>query len=215
MILHDYWRSSAAFRVRIALALKGIEPGRRYVHLRKGEQRSPGHLAKHPLGLVPVLEDGPATLTQSLAILEYLEETHPKPPLLPAKPAERAWVRAVALAVACEIHPLNNLRVLRYLERELRADEAARDRWYAHWVAEGLGAIEKMLAERPGPGPFCLGATPTIADACLVPQVFNARRFKVPMEPYPLVGAVVAQCMKLPAFDRSQPLRQPDAEDQG
>lgn len=213
MILHDYWRSSAAFRVRIALALKGIEPGRRYVHLRKGEQRAPGHLAKHPLGLVPVLEDGATTLTQSLAILEYLEETHPKPPLLPAKPAERAWVRAVALAVACEIHPLNNLRVLRYLERELRADEAARDRWYAHWVAEGLGAIEKMLAERPGPGPFCLGAAPTIADACLVPQVFNARRFKVPVEPYPLVGAVVAECMKLPAFDRSQPARQPDAEE--
>ncbi|MBX3672768.1 MAG: maleylacetoacetate isomerase [Burkholderiales bacterium] len=212
MILHDYWRSSAAFRVRIALALKGIEPGRRYVHLRKGEQRAPGHLAKHPLGLVPVLEDGATTLTQSLAILEYLEETHPKPPLLPAKPAERAWVRAVALAVACEIHPLNNLRVLRYLERELRADEAARDRWYAHWVAEGLGAIEKMLAERPGPGPFCLGATPTIADACLVPQVFNAWRFKVPVEPYPLVGAVVEACLALPAFDASRPERQPDAE---
>ena len=212
MILHDYWRSSAAFRVRIALALKGIEPGRRYVHLRKGEQRAPGHLAKHPLGLVPVLEDGATTLTQSLAILEYLEETHPKPPLLPAKPAERAWVRAVALAVACEIHPLNNLRVLRSLERELRADGAARDRWYAHWVAEGLGAIEKMLAERPGPGPFCLGATPTIADACLVPQVFNAWRFAVPMEPYPLVRAVVETCLALPAFDASRPERQPDAE---
>ena len=212
MILHDYWRSSAAFRVRIALALKGIEPGRRYVHLRKGEQRAPGHLAKHPLGLVPVLEDGATTLTQSLAILEYLEETHPDPPLLPAKPDERAWVRAVALAVACEIHPLNNLRVLRYLERELQADEAARGRWYAHWVAEGLGAIERMLAARPGPGPFCLGATPTIADACLVPQVFNAWRFKVPVEPYPLVGAVVEACLALPAFDASRPERQPDAE---
>ena len=212
MILHDYWRSSAAFRVRIALALKGIEPGRRYVHLRKGEQRAPGHLAKHPLGLVPVLEDGATTLTQSLAILEYLEETHPKPPLLPAKPAERAWVRAVALAVACEIHPLNNLRVLRYLERELQADEAARGRWYAHWVAEGLGAIERMLAARPGPGPFCLGATPTIADACLVPQVFNAWRFEVPMEPYPLVRAVVETCLALPAFEQSRPERQPDAE---
>jgi maleylpyruvate isomerase len=212
LILHDYWRSSAAFRVRIALALKGIEPGRRYVHLRKGEQRAPGHLAKHPLGLVPVLEDGATTLTQSLAILEYLEETHPKPPLLPAKPGERAWVRAVALAVACEIHPLDNLRVLHYLERELRVDEAARNRWYAHWVAEGLGAIERMLAARPGPGPFCLGATPTIADACLVPQVFNAWRFEVPMEPYPLVRAVVETCLALPAFDRSRPERQPDAE---
>lgn len=211
MILHDYWRSSAAFRVRIALALKGIEPDRRPVHLRKGEQRAPGHLARHPLGLVPVLEDGATTLTQSLAILEYLEETHPSPPLLPAKPAERAWVRAVALAVACEIHPLNNLRVLQYLERELGIGEAARDRWYAHWVAEGLGAIETMLAARPGPGPFCLGATPTIADACLVPQVFNAWRFHVPMEPYPLVRSVVDACLALPAFDRSRPERQPDA----
>jgi len=212
MILHDYWRSSAAFRVRIALALKGIEPGRRYVHLHKGEQRLPGHLAKHPLGLVPVLEDGATALTQSLAILEYLEETRPKPPLLPAKPGERAWVRAVALAVACEIHPLNNLRVLHYLERELSLDGAARNRWYAHWVAEGLGAIERMLAARPGPGPFCLGATPTIADACLVPQVFNAWRFEVPMEPYPLVRAVVETCLALPAFDESRPERQPDAE---
>ena len=212
MILHDYWRSSAAFRVRIALALKGIEPGRRYVHLRQGEQRAPGHLAKHPLGLVPVLEDGATALTQSLAILEYLEETRPKPPLLPAKPGERAWVRAVALAVACEIHPLNNLRVLHYLERELSLDGAARNRWYAHWVAEGLGAIERMLAARPGPGPFCLGATPTIADACLVPQVFNAWRFEVPMEPYPLVRAVVETCLALPAFDESRPERQPDAE---
>lgn len=212
MILHDYWRSSAAFRVRIALALKGIEPGRRYVHLRKGEQRAPGYLARNPQGLVPMLEDGALTLTQSLAIIEYLEETRPKPPLLPAAPAERAWVRAVALAVACEIHPLNNTRVLAYLGQELGLDEAARNRWYAHWVAEGLAAIEKMLASRPGPGPFCLGATPTMADACLVPQVFNAWRYKVPVEPYPLVLAVVDECMKLPAFDLSQPSKQPDAE---
>lgn len=213
MILHDYWRSSAAFRVRIALALKGIEPGRRYVHLRKGEQRAPGYLARNPQGLVPMLEDGALALTQSLAIVEYLEETHPEPPLLPAHPAERAWVRAVALAVACEIHPLNNTRVLAYLGRELGLDEAARDRWYAHWVAEGLAAIEKMLAARPGPGPFCLGAAPTVADVFLVPQVFNAWRYKVPVEPYPLVLAVVDECMRLPAFDLSQPSRQPDAEE--
>lgn len=213
MILHDYWRSSAAFRVRIALALKGIEPGRRYVHLRKGEQRAPGYLARNPQGLVPMLEDGKLALTQSLAIVEYLEETHPKPPLLPARPAERAWVRAVALAVACEIHPLNNTRVLAYLGRELGLDEAARDRWYAHWVAEGLAAIEKMLAARPGPGPFCLGAAPTVADVFLVPQVFNAWRYKVPVEPYPLVLAVVDECMRLPAFDFSQPSKQPDAEE--
>jgi len=212
MILHDYWRSSAAFRVRIALALKGIEPERRYVHLRKGEQRAPGYLARNPQGLVPMLEDGALALTQSLAIIEYLEETHPEPALLPAAPAQRAWVRALALAVACEIHPLNNLRVLKYLDRELHADENARDLWYAHWVAEGLAAIEQMLAARPGPGPFCLGAAPTIADVCLVPQVFNAWRFKVPVEPYPLVLAVVDECMKLPAFDLSQPSKQPDAE---
>jgi len=213
MILHDYWRSSAAFRVRIALALKGIEPGRRYVHLAKGEQRAPGFLAANPQGLVPVLEDGKLVLAQSLAIIEYLDETHPRPPLLPGTPAERAWVRAVALAVACDIHPLNNLRVLKYLGRELQADEAARNRWYAHWVSEGLAAIEKMLAARPGPGPFCLGKAPTIADVCLVPQVFNAWRYKVPTEPYPLVGAVVDACMKLPAFDLAQPSKQPDAEE--
>lgn len=213
MVLHDYWRSSAAFRVRIALAMKGIEPGRRYVHLRRGEQRAPAFLERNPSGLVPVLEDGGLTLTQSLAIVEYLEETHPKPPLLPAKSAERAWVRAVALAVACDIHPLNNLRVLGYLERELGAGEASRNRWYAHWVAAGLEAIERMLAARPGPGPFCLAGTPTLADICLVPQVFNAWRYEVPVEPYPLVRAVVDECMKLPAFDLSQPSRQPDAED--
>jgi maleylpyruvate isomerase len=212
MILHDYWRSSAAFRVRIALALKGIDPGRRYVHLRKGEQRAPGFLARNPLGLVPVLEDGALTLAQSLAIIEYLEETHPKPPLLPATPAQRAWVRSVALAVACDIHPLNNLRVLQYLDRELHADEAARNRWYAHWVAEGLAAIEVMLAGRPGPGPFCLAGTPSVADICLVPQVFNAWRYQVPVEPYPLVRAVVAECLKLPAFDGARPDKQPDAE---
>jgi maleylpyruvate isomerase len=213
MILHDYWRSSAAYRVRIALALKGIEPGRRYVHLGKGEQRAPGYLARNPQGLVPMLEDGALALTQSLAIIEYLEETRPQPPLLPAAPAERAWVRALALAVACDIHPLNNLRVLKYLGRELHADEAARERWYAHWVADGLGAIERMLAARPGPGPFCLGAAPTIADVCLVPQVFNAWRYKVPVEPFPLVLAVVDECLKLPAFDLARPSKQPDAEE--
>lgn len=212
MILHDYWRSSAAFRVRIALALKGIEPGRRPVHLRKGEQRAPEYLARNPQGLVPMLEDGALSLTQSLAIIEYLEETHPLPPLLPAKPAERAWVRALALGVACEIHPLNNLRVLGYLDKELHADEAARDRWYAHWVAEGLSAIDAMLAGRPGPGPFCLGGSPTIADICLVPQVFNAWRYKVPTDPYPRVCAVVDACLALPAFDLAQPSKQPDAE---
>ncbi len=212
MILHDYWRSSAAFRVRIALALKGIEPERRYVHLRKGEQRAGAFLAKNPQGLVPLLEDGTLTLPQSLAIIEYLEETHPSPPLLPAKTAERAWVRAVALAVACDIPYAEQPARAQYLDSELHADEAARDRWYAHWVAEGLAAIEKMIESRPGPGPFCLGKSPTIADVCLVPQVFNAWRYRVPMEPYPLVAAIVEECLRFPAFDLSQPSRQPDAE---
>ena len=212
MILHDYWRSSAAFRVRIALRLKGLEPERRFVHLVRGEQRAPGYRALNPQGFVPMLEDGAVRLTQSLAILEYLEETHPSPPLLPGDPAERAWVRAVALAVACDIHPLNNLRVLQHLKRELGADDGARDRWYAHWIREGLAPVEAMLAARPGPGPFCLGAEPSMADACLVPQVFNARRYQVPLDPYPLIRSVTEACLALPAFDLAQPSKQPDAE---
>ncbi len=212
MILHDYWRSSAAFRVRIGLRLKGLEAERRFVHLARGEQRAPAYLERNPQGFVPLLEDGPRSLTQSLAILEYLEETNPRPPILPADPAGRAWVRAVALAVACDIHPLNNLRVLQYLKRELGADEAARDRWYAHWVAEGLAPIEAMLASRPGSGPFCLGAEPTIADICLVPQVFNARRYRVPLDPYPRIRAVTDACLERPAFDLAQPAKQPDAD---
>lgn len=212
MILHDYWRSSAAYRVRIALALKGIEPGRRYVHLRKGEQRAPGHLAKHPLGLVPVLEDGATTLTQSLAILEYLEETHPRPPLLPAKPAERAWVRAVALAVACEIHPLNNLRVLNYLTQELGVSGAQKDAWYAHWVALGLRAVEDVLARSGDTGRFCHGDAPGLADCCLVPQVFNARRFNCALDAYPTIARIVDACEQLPAFRQAAPDMQPDAE---
>ena len=212
MILHDYWRSSAAFRVRIALRLKGIEPERRFVHLVRGEQRAPGYKALNPQGFVPMLEDGAVRLTQSLAILEYLEEKHPRPALLPGDPAARAWVRAVALAVACDIHPLNNLRVLQHLKRELGADEAARERWYAHWVHEGFAPVEAMLAARPGPGPFCLGAEPSIADVCLVPQVFNARRYRVPLDPYPHIRAVTEACLALPAFDLAQPSKQPDAE---
>jgi maleylacetoacetate isomerase len=211
MILHDYHRSSAAFRVRIALRLKGLAAERRFVHLLKDEQRAPAFLARNPQGLVPVLEDGPQVLAQSLAIVEYLEETHPAPPLLPAAPADRAWVRALALAVACEIHPLNNLRVLRYLEHTLGVDEAGRGAWYAHWVTEGLAAVERLLERRPGPGPFCLAGTPTLADVCLVPQVFNARRFKVPLEAFPRVLAVVDACLALEAFDLAQPAKQPDA----
>jgi len=212
VILYDYFRSSAAFRVRIALGLKGLQAERRFIQLRKGEQRGAGYLALNPQGLLPMLVDGPVSLTQSLAIIEYLEEMHPSPPLLPGLPGERAWVRSLALAVACDIHPLNNTRVLGYLERELRLEQAARDAWYRHWIGEGFAAIEKMLASRPGRGPFCLGATPTIADCCIVPQVFNARRFDCPLDGMPTILSVFDACMKLPAFDLAQPSKQPDAE---
>jgi len=212
MILHDYWRSSAAFRVRIALALKGIEPGRRTVHLRKGEQRAPGYLAKNPQGLVPMLEDGALALTQSLAIIEYLEETHPLPPLLPAAPAERAWVRAVALAVACDIHPLNNLRVLNYLTGTLGVTEVQRDGWYRYWIDLGFEALERRLSTERATGRYCHGDAPTLADVCLVPQVANARRFNVDVAPYPTIVRIDAACNELAAFADAAPSKQPDAE---
>jgi maleylacetoacetate isomerase len=212
MILHGYFRSSAAFRVRIALGLKGIAPEHRFVHLLKAGQRDPAFRAKNPQALVPVLEDGPAVLTQSLAIIEYLEETHPEPPLLPAHPAERAWVRSIALAIACEIHPLNNLRVLQYLTDVLHVDEATRSAWYRHWIDDGFRQVEAMLEARRGRGPFCLGAAPTVADVCLVPQVFNAQRYHCPLDSFPTVMKVFDTCMKLPAFDLARPARQHDAE---
>jgi maleylpyruvate isomerase len=211
MILYDYFRSSAAYRVRIALNLKGLEAERRFIHLRKGEQRSGAFLQVNPQGLLPALVSGDEVLTQSLAIIEYLDEVHPSPPLLPAKPADRAWVRAVALAIACDIHPLNNLRVLKYLGSELGIDEPRRDEWYRHWVREGFTAIEAQLAARAD-GRFCLGDTPTVADICLVPQVANALRLKVALEPYPRIRAVNDALLGLPAFDRARPELQPDAE---
>jgi maleylpyruvate isomerase len=212
MILHDYFRSSAAYRVRIALNLKGLEAERRFVHLRKNEQRAPGFLAVNPQGLVPalVLDDGTA-LTQSLAIIEYLEESHPSPPLLPQGAEDRAFVRAIALAIACDIHPLNNLRVLRYLESACGVDEPKRNVWYRHWIDEGFAAIEPRLASRAD-GRYSLGNTPTLADICLVPQVANAGRLKIPMDPYPRIRAINEACLALAAFDRAQPAMQPDAE---
>jgi maleylacetoacetate isomerase len=211
MILYDYFRSSAAYRVRIALNLKGLPATSRSIHLRKGEQRASGYLDVNPQGLVPTLIVDGARLTQSLAIIEYLEEKHPSPPLLPGNAEDRAWVRAVALAIACDIHPLNNLRVLRYLDRELRVDEPKRDEWYRHWVRQGFEAIESQLAARAS-GAFCFGDSPTLADICLVPQVANAGRVKLPMEPYPRIRAVNAACLALPAFDRARPEVHPDAE---
>ncbi len=213
MLFYDYFRSSAAFRCRIAFNLKGLAPERRFIHLRKRDHHGADYLEINPQGLVPalVLDDGTA-LTQSLAIIEYLDETHPAPPLLPADATGRARVRAIALAVACEIHPLNNLRVLAHVSAIAGLDEAERtEKWYRHWIAEGLAGVEGMLAGG-GTGRFCHGDTPTMADCCLVPQIANAKRFESDLSPYPAVMGVYDACMTLDAFADAQPSRQPDAE---
>jgi len=213
MKLYGYFRSSAAFRVRIGLALKGLAYDNAFIHLRKGEQARPDYLGLNPQGLVPSLQDGPHMLTQSLAILEYLEETHPQPPFLPAAPPDRARVRAIAQAIACDIHPLNNLRVLLYLDKPLGQPPGAREEWQRHWIAAGFAAIEAMLADRRT-GRFCHGDAPGLADICLVPQVFNARRPGVdtPLAPYPRLMRIFEACMALPAFAGADPAKQPDAE---
>ncbi len=211
MLLYDYFRSSAAFRVRIALNLKGLNPERRFIHLRRGEQRAPGYLELNPHGLVPLLVVGDRRIAQSLAIIEYLDEKYAAPPLLPVGAEDRAWVRSIALAIACDIHPIDNLRVLQYLERELKVEAPARDEWYRHWIREGFRAIEAQLAERKA-GPYCAGASPTVADICLVPQVFNARRLDLDMAPYPRIAAIHEACMAVPAFADAQASRQPDAQ---
>lgn len=213
MKLHGYFRSSAAFRVRIALNLKGLAYESVSHHLRKGEQRAPGFLKLNPMGLVPALEDGPNALTQSLAIIEYLDETHPEPPLLPKSPVERARVRALALSIACDIHPLNNLRVLNYLKNDLKLSDAQHDAWYRHWIVEGFKGLEGML-QTGGTGRFCHGDAPTLADICLVPQVFNAKRFldDAALAAFPTVMRIFGNCMKVEAFDKAQPSKQPDAE---
>ncbi|MEW5707342.1 MAG: maleylacetoacetate isomerase [Pseudomonadota bacterium] len=209
--LYTYHRSSAAYRVRIALHLKGIEYQPRFVHLVRGEQHHPEHRALNPQGFVPVLVDGERVLTQSLAIMEYLEERHPQPPLLPADPWGRARVRALAQAIACDIHPLNNRRVLVYLEASLGLGEEARRRWVCHWIAEGLSALEALLSKDAATGPYCHGDRPTLADACLVPQLYNARRFGCDLAPYPTLQAIAGRCEVLPAFQAAAPERQPDA----
>jgi maleylpyruvate isomerase len=214
MQLYSYFRSSAAYRVRIALNLKGLPYATKPVHLLKdgGQQLLPDYTRLNPLALIPTLVDGPALLTQSLAIIEYLEETHPIPPLLPATPIARAQVRALALSIACDIHPLNNLRVLRYLKRELNVPDDARDTWYRHWIQTGLLALEKMLAASPETGTYCHGGTPSLADICLVPQMFNARRLKCDLSAMPTLARIDAACRALPAFERAAPEHQPDAE---
>ena len=212
MLIHDYFRSSAAYRLRIALNLKGLSPERHFVHLRHGQQRAPDFLAVNPQGFVPALVDGDGpAIAQSLAIIEYLEETHPQPPLLPSDPRGRARVRQIALAIACDIHPLNNLRVLAYLTDPLGHDQETRDTWYRHWVMEGFKAIEALLAE-PASGQFCHGDAPTLADICLIPQIANARRFAVDMEPYPIMRRIEDACTQIEAFAAARPDRQPDAE---
>ena len=211
MKLHTYFRSSAAFRVRIALNLKQRPYEPVFVHLAKGEHRKPEYAGRYPQGLLPTLVADGLELAQSLAIIEYLDETHPNPPLLPREPASRARVRSLALLVACEIHPLNNLRTLQYLKRQLGQNEEQVNAWYRHWIADGLAKFEADLT-RAKEGRFCQGDTPTMADCCLVPQIFNARRYDCELSAYPRTMRVFEECMKLEAFDRAQPAKQPDAE---
>lgn len=211
MRLYSYFRSSASFRVRIALALKGVDYEYSAVHLVKegGQQFAADFRALNPAALVPVLDDDGAILTQSLAIIEYLDETRPQPPLLPADAAGRARVRALALAVACEIHPLNNLRVLGYLSRTLGITEDQKNAWYRHWVETGLETVERQLAAAPAR--YCHGDAPTLADCVLVPQIFNAQRFDCRTGHVPNVMRVFEACMRLPAFEQTRPEACPDA----
>ena len=211
MKLHTYFRSSAAFRVRIALNLKGLACDTAFVHIAKGEHRAPAYGALNPQALVPTLEDAGSLLTQSLAIIEYLEETRPQPALLPKDPLGRARVRSLSLLIACEIHPVNNLRVLQHLKRALGQNEEQVNAWYRHWIGDGLAKFEAQLRDTKGSGRFCHGDAPTMADCCLVPQVFNAQRYQCDTGPFPATMHVFAECMKIEAFDRAQPSKQPDA----
>jgi maleylacetoacetate isomerase len=212
MKLYGYFRSSAAFRVRIALNLKRLDYESAFIHLRRGDQRQPGFLEVNPQGLVPALEIDGQMLIQSLPIIEYLDERHPEPPLLPGDAAGRARVRALAAIVACDIHPINNLRVLRYLQRPLGHDEAAISTWYNHWIDIGFGAFEELLVSDPHTGVFCHGDVPGLADIALVPQVFNAGRYSLDLAPYPTIVRIYESCMKLEAFAAARPERQADQE---
>jgi maleylacetoacetate isomerase len=206
MILYGYPMSSASYRVRIALALKGIEVTTVTKQLRRGEQRAKDFLEINPQGFVPVLrlDDGQA-LPQSLAIIEYLDEVYPQPPLLPAAPIARARVRALSLLIACDIHPLNNLRVLQYLEGSLGEAQNVRDTWYRHWIEAGFEALEEALGRDPARGRFCYGDAPSLADVCVVPQVFNARRYTVDLVPFPRIVAIDAACHEIAAFAGAAP----------
>lgn len=220
MKLHNYFRSSASFRVRIALELKGLAYDYLPVHLARGDHKLAAYAEVSPDRLVPLLEDEGGRFSQSMAIIEYLDETHPEPALLPKDPAGRARVRALAQSIACEIHPLNNLRVLKYLVRELKVSEEAKNSWYRHWVREGLESFERQLStlaaqrEKDGllPSVYCWGDTPSLADCCLVPQIFNGKRFDVNLDGLPRTMAAFDACMRLPAFQRAEPSSCPDNE---
>lgn len=209
MQLYNYFRSSASYRVRIALALKGLPFDHKSVHLVKNEQTAESYASVSPARLVPLLKDGDHYLHQSMAIIEYLDETHPEPPLMPATPLLRARVRALAQDMACEIHPLNNLRVLRYLVKQLEVSEDDKNRWYRHWVETGLETVERQL--QAAPARYCVGDTPTLADCVLVPQIYNAQRFDCRLQHVPQVMRVYGECMKLPAFTETAPEACPDA----
>jgi maleylpyruvate isomerase len=213
-VLHNYFRSSSSYRVRIALNLKGLSYQYVPVHLNRdgGEQFRAGFKSLNPQELVPVLSDGGVGISQSLAILEYLEEKYPQVPLMPTKIEDRAHVRQLALAIACEIHPLSNLRVLKFITGGFGLMEEDKMRWIRHWTEMGLAALEQELSRSGKRGRFCYGDAPTIADCCLVPQLFNAQRFGIDLMPYPILIAINEECAKLPEFERAHPSRQPDAE---
>lgn len=212
MKLYTYFRSSAAFRVRIALNLKRIAYEPQYVHLPKGQHRDSAYTQLNPQGLLPTLEVHGMRLNQSLAILEYLEESQPEPALLPKDARGRARVRSLSLLVACEIHPLNNLRALQYLRKQVQQTEEQIATWYRHWIADGLQKLEAELSTSPETGRYCHGDAAGMADCCVVPQIFNAKRYESDLKPYPTVMRIFGACMELDAFDRAQPSRQPDAE---
>jgi maleylacetoacetate isomerase len=212
MKLYGYYRSSAAYRVRIALNLKGLNAEHVGVHLRHGDQHAPGFRRLNPAALVPVLQQDGQWFSQSLAIIEYLEEIQPHPALLPARPADRAYVRALALSIACDIHPLNNLRVLNYLKDDLKVGAPDRVRWYAHWIATGLTALEAGLSSDARVATYCCGDQPGLADVCLVPQVYNAERMQCDLSAYPTLLKITAAARAHPAFAAASPERQADAE---
>lgn len=205
-VLHDYFRSSAAYRIRIALNLKGVDYESRPVDLRDGEQKEVPYKSLNPQGLVPMLEIDDRRIIQSLAICDYLDARFPEPPFVPSEPADRAHVLALALTIACDIHPLNNLRVLKYLTGPLHQEQAARDKWYVHWVSEGLEALEALAGRRSGS--FLFSNSPSLADICLVPQMYNARRFDVPLDPFPTLLRAEASANALAAFADAHPDRQ-------